>query len=117
VEGEALMHEFTSTGHWYFESRKLDIYYVAEDSLPDGLWTPQQLMGTEVLVDGQQMKVATVESHPVMRSPEHPYKLKFGIAVSRAAMTCCTCNGQGGFASSFGADPCTDCLGQGELPA
>lgn len=44
-------------------------------------WTPEELNGKTVTIDGNQYKVRGVDMYRHMISPEHPYRNTIGILV------------------------------------
>jgi|GEM_PF-5667893 len=76
------MYEFTSND-WFHVKGCGDVVCVNEE-LPKGLWHPNQLVNTEVAIDGEVYVVKSAEVHPIGGvSPSNPYKLRFGLLIER----------------------------------
>ena len=76
-------YSFTAM-YWAIIENRGRIAYIAADSLPEGIWTPELLTNLEVLIDGTQYRVNSVEMFPIEDvSPENPYTLPFGIIVTQ----------------------------------
>jgi hypothetical protein len=50
--------------------------------MPQDLWEPNDLQGTEVCIDGVAYYVKAVESFCIARSPQYPYCLDLGLVVT-----------------------------------
>lgn len=80
------MLEFTSHGEPYVRESlpSWTTHFISAGQLPDGIWDPFDLAGETVLLDGIKQRVLGVEAFCVHRTPEHPYRLAFGIVVRGA---------------------------------
>ena len=73
------MYEFTSKGKFKLYGRG-NVYSIVE-SLPEGMWNPDDLRGMKVKIDGKEYTVKGVEAFKIGIAPNNPYRLSFGLLV------------------------------------
>lgn len=74
------MREFTSSDSFIIKGRGR-VYIITGNQFPEEFWNPNQLVGELIKINGQEYKVRGVEAYKIHISPEHPYRLGFGILV------------------------------------
>lgn len=76
------MRKFTSDGNSYtLTGRDWRVIGFTAEQMPEDLYDPCQLKGETVEIDDKPHEVCAVESFCIPRSPDHPYRLSFGLAV------------------------------------
>lgn len=74
------MRIFYSTDHVRVKGRGM-VFTFEKDQCPEDLWDLNDLRGERVRIDGVPFEVRGVETFAIHRSPDHPYRLGFGLLV------------------------------------
>lgn len=72
---------FTVSGWYEVKSHKVAACIADPELTEQGYWTPRQLRGKRVRLDGELHKVIATEAYAVGCSEDNPYKLTFGLMV------------------------------------
>lgn len=52
---------------------------MVNETLPEDLWNPSQLVNETVTINGKPILVTGVDKFAINVSPDYPYRFKFGI--------------------------------------
>lgn len=82
-----MVKKFHAVDWW--EHRGRPVANIKDNPYLPELWEPNDLRGETVEIDGRQYRVHGIETFCNMRTPDHPYKLMFSLAVDPESTRSC----------------------------